>query len=328
MDTKTIEIRLSIIIPFYNVEKYIAQCLESVYSQDIPENEYEVICVNDCSPDGTKNSIVEYQKRYENLILINHEVNKKQGAARNTGLRAARGKYVWFIDSDDYIKENVFRKLLEKAEENELEILHFNSQRVIDDGELSTGWYVQHTDTNVITGLYYLNDLVIPFWKKSVMAWSKLYLKDFLLQNKLFFPEYVFFEDNVQYLESLLKASRFQYLNESIYFWRINKNSIMHTNLTGGIKTADQIRYCCACLELLENYSEMPFYCDIKNTYLARIRHLGIRNILLCPLKEKILFYKRIKSFDRRILANQNVGRLKLRTEMETDFFEILLRHL
>jgi glycosyltransferase involved in cell wall biosynthesis len=106
--------KLSIIIPFFNVEKYIAECLESVYNQDIPEEEYEVICVNDCSPDHSRDIVLQYQQKHPNLILIEHEENKMLGAARNTGLRAARGEYVWFIDSDDYIEKNILGKLLSK----------------------------------------------------------------------------------------------------------------------------------------------------------------------------------------------------------------------
>ena len=92
--------KLSIIIPFYKVERYIAECLDSVFAQDIPESEYEVICVNDCSPDGSRAIVLEYQKKHKNLVIIEHEKNMMLGAARNTGLRAAKGDFVWFIDSE------------------------------------------------------------------------------------------------------------------------------------------------------------------------------------------------------------------------------------
>ena len=104
--------RLSIIIPFYNVEQYIAQCLDSVYDQDIPENEYEVICVNDASPDASVDIVKRYQKEHSNLILIEHDRNKKLGAARNTGRKVAIGKYIWNVDSDDKIAPNCLNNLL------------------------------------------------------------------------------------------------------------------------------------------------------------------------------------------------------------------------
>ena len=100
------KIKISFILPFYGVERYIGKCLESIYQQDIPEDQYEVICINDCSPDDSEKVVLQYAEKHANLQLIKHDVNKKLGAARNTGLKAARGKYVWFIDTDDYIKEN------------------------------------------------------------------------------------------------------------------------------------------------------------------------------------------------------------------------------
>ena len=119
-------VRLSIVVPFYGVERYIRQCLQSLYLQDVPESEYEVICVNDCSPDNCERIVLEFQQEHKNLVLLHHEVNKKLGAARNTGLKAALGKYVWFVDSDDYIKENCFGEILKSCEENNLQIFHWS----------------------------------------------------------------------------------------------------------------------------------------------------------------------------------------------------------
>ena len=105
-------LRLSIIIPFYNVEQYIAECLDSVYQQNIPEEEYEVICVNDASHDHSREIVLEYQKLHSNLVLVEHEFNRKLGAARNTGRAVAKGNYIWNVDSDDKIELNCLGKLL------------------------------------------------------------------------------------------------------------------------------------------------------------------------------------------------------------------------
>ena len=79
-------IKLSYILPIYNVERYLIDCLDSIYAQNIPEESFEVICVNDCSPDCSRDVILEYQKAHKNLVLIDHTENKKAGGARNTGL--------------------------------------------------------------------------------------------------------------------------------------------------------------------------------------------------------------------------------------------------
>ena len=123
------EKRLSIIIPFFNVENYISDCLDSVFYQDVPFEDYEVICVNDGSPDRSREIVVDYMKRFNNLTLIEHDRNRKLGTARNTGREKAIGKYIWNVDSDDKIVPNCLGHLLEICEENDLDVLEFGSIR-------------------------------------------------------------------------------------------------------------------------------------------------------------------------------------------------------
>ena len=119
-------LRLSFIVPFYNVELYIEECIRSLYAQDIPWEEYEVICVDDCSPDGSRTIVERLQKEYPTLKLLTTPENLRQGGARNMALDVARGKYIWFIDSDDYIAENCLGTMLNQAEEENLDILDFD----------------------------------------------------------------------------------------------------------------------------------------------------------------------------------------------------------
>lgn len=101
---------LSIIIPVYNVEPFVHKCLESIYKQDVSTDTYEVIVVNDGTPDKSMDIVAEFVKKYTNLIVINQE-NLGLSMARNNGLEVARGEYVWFIDSDDWIKTNCLQEL-------------------------------------------------------------------------------------------------------------------------------------------------------------------------------------------------------------------------
>jgi glycosyltransferase involved in cell wall biosynthesis len=293
------KLRLSIVIPFYNVEKYISQCLDSVYAQDIAESEYEVICVNDCSPDNSREIVLAYQHSHSNLILLEHEKNKMLGAARNTGLRAARGKYVWFIDSDDYIKENVFGKLLSIAEENELEILHFNAQRITDEGKVLDYPCFFPKETDVMTGVDYLNDATVSYWGKPVTAWIKIYKREFLLANQLFYPENVYFEDNLHTLNSFLVCKCFKYITDIIYNYRIRENSITETDIYSGIKLADRIHYCCDCINLLDG---LPQTAVIRKDVYIYI-FLSKKVILYLSTKEKWLFCKKTSTFDRNTLS-------------------------
>ncbi len=107
---------LSFIVPVYNAERYLPECLDSLLNQGIPHSEYEIICVNDGSKDGSLEVLRSYQSRYPNITVIDKE-NGGVAAARNDGLAAARGEYIWFVDSDDFLKEHVLARLLPMAKD-------------------------------------------------------------------------------------------------------------------------------------------------------------------------------------------------------------------
>ena len=131
-------VRLSLILPCYNVENYIGACLDSLFRQDIPISEYEVICVNDCSTDNTKQVILDYIQKYPTIHLINHEINQTVGGARNTGLAAAQGSYVWFVDPDDMIVDNTLRELLKRAESPQWPLMSITLSEMPRSSSLST----------------------------------------------------------------------------------------------------------------------------------------------------------------------------------------------
>ena len=113
----------SIIIPVYNGEQYIKNCLDSIYRQGVGDDDFDVICVNDCSTDNTAQVISEYGKFQKNIRLINHETNRRQGSARNTGVKVAKGDYILYIDADDTFESNalpLLKKELEKAIDDSL----------------------------------------------------------------------------------------------------------------------------------------------------------------------------------------------------------------
>ena len=118
-------IKLSFIVPFYNVEPYIEECIRSLYDQDIPMEEYEVILIDDCSPDGSRAVVERIQQEYPTLRLLTTPENIRQGGARNLGLKYAQGKYIWFVDSDDTIEHNCLSRLLNTAERYDLDMLVF-----------------------------------------------------------------------------------------------------------------------------------------------------------------------------------------------------------
>lgn len=222
------DLRLSIIIPFYNVERFISECLDSVFDQDIPLSEYEVICVNDGSPDHSRDIVLDYMERFPNLRLIEHEKNKKLGAARNTGRSIAQGRYIWNVDSDDKIVPNCLSKVLSICEDNQLDILEFgsihfsmNKQRVLP--------HVPET-SEVKTGLEYLEPLSAYKVSRMCPVWNKVIRRAFLDAHQVYSPEINMGEDIPYSFRILTLAKRLFVTSECFYLYRANDDSLTGTN--------------------------------------------------------------------------------------------------
>lgn len=127
------QIKVSVIIPVYNTEKYLVKCLVSVLNQSL--REIEIICINDCSTDNSDEIINKFQKQDSRIIYKKNNNNKGLSISRNIGIECARGKYIFFLDSDDYIKENTLEELYYKAYEYNLDILYFGFNEIQINGE-------------------------------------------------------------------------------------------------------------------------------------------------------------------------------------------------
>ena len=121
--------KLSFIIPLYNSAKWLEKCLYSILNQDIPESEMEIICVNDGSPDNSADMAREIGRNHPCIMVLDQE-NQGPSGARNTGMKAATGKYLAFVDPDDYVEPNIYGKLVQQMEDEQLDMLRFNYQIV------------------------------------------------------------------------------------------------------------------------------------------------------------------------------------------------------
>ena len=329
-------IKLSIILPCYNVERYIAECLDSLYAQDIPEEEYEVICVNDCSPDGTRDIIIEYQKEHSNLILIDHEVNKKQGGARNTGLKAAKGEYIWFVDPDDYIKPNVLKQLLEICFMNNLDVLQFNYDKVSFSGVFQ---YKKENvkDTFVMNGIEFVHSLGNDFLNGyDLSVCTRLVKADFFRRNKILFIENTIFEDLEFSLRTLLFSIRIMAISDSLYCYRYNDNSTMN-ELNKQIKGNSTFQTCLVIgkgiIQLAEDIKRIDL--NISNTvYLSGVWRINkiTKPIIKASNKERKVFYsllKKNREFKLSILNYLNpVNRILVQHEALSQFILLMISPL
>lgn len=218
------DIRLSIIIPVYNVEAYLAQCLDSVYRQDIPEDEYEVICVDDCSPDNSLLILESYASAHNNMIIVKNAENRKLGGARNAGMDVASGRYVMYIDSDDFIDDNVLGRLCSIAEQDDLDVLHFDYETFPEKRKLR-----KVGSTEIMTGPDMFFDMRFIWFHDLVTAWRKLYKRTFLLENRISFAEHIMFEDNDYAILVFANALKAKHVQIDAYHYRNNPDSITRT---------------------------------------------------------------------------------------------------
>lgn len=210
-------LKLSFILPCYNVAPYVGRCIESIEHQDIPREEYEVICVDDCSKDNTVEVIKEYQKQYQNIRLICHEVNKNAGGARNTGLDAAKGEYIWCVDPDDAIRDDVLGCLIEKSEKQALEILLFNSELTSEQSVTSKG-EVHKTREDIFTGVdYALTQCKSRYLYDMAAHTCCLYDREFLEKHNIRYPEIRSSQDVVFVWKADLLAQRVSAVEDVCY---------------------------------------------------------------------------------------------------------------
>lgn len=219
-------VKVSIIIPVYNVLQYISDCLDSVFCQNVDISSYEVIVVDDCSPYGEKEVIDTYLEKYPNIRYIRHDINKRQGGARNTGIRAAQGEYVMFLDSDDcLLYSNTLAILLEYVKKNSPTVLRSISYY----HSFSNSKSYQQIKDKYLGNVSY-NSLDFVQWRKSeffgCFAWATLYKREFLIEKNLYFRESVMYEDTDWTQKVLYYAGNIDFIDFAYYAYRENPNSI------------------------------------------------------------------------------------------------------
>lgn len=214
-------ILLSIVVPVYNVEKYISRCLDSIFTQSIDSDIYEVIVVDDGSPDNSLSIIESYQTRHKNLKII----SKKNGglsSARNVGFSEAIGQYVWFVDSDDWLTDNSVSQALRYIDENEVDIFMMPLTCYYEDNDALS------LDCNVASGLYDGREYIKTKGHPVGAIQRFIIRRNYIIEHRLSFMEGILHEDALYGFLLLYSASTVLVLNESLYFYRIRSSgSIM-----------------------------------------------------------------------------------------------------
>ena len=204
---------VSVIIPVYNVEKYLNQCLDSVIAQTLTD--IEIICVNDSSTDGSLGILEEYEKKDKRIRVVT-QPNSGAGAARNRGLSMASGKYLSFLDSDDFFEPDMLELAYQKAEEDSADFVVFNSnQYYTDKGKfVEVSWTLREKEIPPYTPFSH-RQMTDNIFKVFVgWAWDKLYNKEFVEKNHLLFQEQRTSNDMLFVFSAVALAKRISIVNK------------------------------------------------------------------------------------------------------------------
>ena len=222
--------KLSVIVPIYNVEKFLSRCLDSLLRQGMKPGEYEVICVNDGSTDNCAAILEEYRSKYPDIFKVITQKNKGLGEARNMGMRMAKGMWIGFVDSDDYVIDYGFRYLLDhfcmKENDNEIiDVIHYNYRDIYTDGRI-----VFDPDAKPDGVITFEGDGVEAYNQYPMMCvWTKIYRRAFLLEHNIWSQNFIS-EDELFNFDVFSHHPHLHIVNSCIYrYERGNKNSVMTT---------------------------------------------------------------------------------------------------
>ena len=284
--------KISVIIPVYNEEKHLEECLNSIINQTLKD--IEIIIINDCSTDNTKNIIDKYLLKYPNIKVINNEVNKGVGACRNIGISISKGDYISFIDSDDYIHPNMLLNMYNAA---------------------------INTDSDIVeTGIAFVQNTILKFADNSDMyetfeikknkdmlywcspsACNKLFKKELIKDLK--FLENLMWEDVGFTFSAMILSNRIANVNSLNYFYRRDiksgetaKGYKLNPNLFDIFKSVDQIEVTAKNNGLYEIYKEQIKFLQIAYS-LQRVSEINEWNISDNDKKEIISYFYSIVNY-------------------------------
>ncbi|MBD9074821.1 glycosyltransferase [bacterium] len=256
--------KISIVIPVYNVKKYVERCLKSLINGIDKRNFVEVIIVDDGSIDGSEVVVDEYQN-YSNFAIF-HKKNGGLSDARNYGLSKANGEYVIFIDSDDEVDSKLFGDLLDKILKSNSDVLLWDAKIINEESNIinaKDNEYYTHrglVNMKVYDGISAISHQLNNHFDFVTTVWLGAYKKNFLIDNQLYFEKGLLHEDELWTTKTLLLSQTVEYYNVPIYLYRQRSNSIMNSQVKNFERNLKDIIYI---------YSNLFVYIDWKNLDLV-----------------------------------------------------------
>ncbi len=257
---------ISVIIPVYNVEKYLSQCLDTIIAQTFAD--IEIICVNDGSTDSSRKILEQYAKNDSRIKIV----DKKNGglsSARNAGMKIATGEFISFIDADDWVDTTMLEKLYQNITllSSDISICAVHqfdelTQKIDDSKPYFTLGYFDESFDNKVFSYRDTKDFLMNV---CVMAWNKLYRKSFLDECQAQFPDGLVFEDGTFFFSIFFKTQRISLVRDFLYYYRINRTGSILKN--GGKQFFDIIDVVNLMYESLKS---SDIFEDVKNEFFCK----------------------------------------------------------
>ena len=240
--------KVSVVIPVYNVEDYLEECLESIINQTLKD--IEIICINDGSTDNSLKILEDYAEK-DGRIKIYSQENSGLSASRNQGIKLSRGEYIYFIDSDDYLELETLQELYVMSKSLDLDILIFKLINFYDDTreKYTTNYYEMSFLKPYEGKIFNFDTIGGRILDIAVSVPGKFFKKSLIFSMK--FPEGLIFEDNLFFAEAMLKAKNVSFLDKHFYNRRIRSGSITNTKT---IKFADTIIIANRIMDLFKEF--------------------------------------------------------------------------
>lgn len=295
---------LSIVVPVFNVSRYLREGMDSLLNQEVED--VEIICVDDCSTDDSRQILEEYVKRDGRISIVSHEKNEGLPTARNTGFEKASGKYVAFFDPDDQVYSNMYRRLIEVAEKYQLEVVQCGFRHIPDMTVSVTGLVCNR----VVTPCELISQTKTLHSKTEFsFSWRFLFLRKHLVDKKLFFNEKMRMgQDGPFNFEAVMSASQVFYIAEPLYLYRTdNYSSIGKTKYKWyqeealQLQIAEKKRICKEyhvdeytpytidmSEDIIKRYTTM-FFANIKNNPNGEDLLKGVKRILCMPMVQEAM---------------------------------------
>lgn len=280
--------KISIIVPIYNVEKYLNECLNSIINQTF--SDIEIICVNDGSKDNSRNILEEYAKKDCRIKIIDKQ-NGGLSSARNAGLNVANGDFIIFVDSDDWIAPDMAEKLYNNAILFNTDIsicsVHLFDEQTKEINNNEPYFSLAHFDSSFNNKVFSYKDTIPFLMDVCVMAWNKIYRKSFLDKCNAQFPDGLIFEDGPFFFSIFFKTQRIAIVRDFLYYYRINRQGSIVQK--GGKKLFDIINVVNLMFDEIKN---LDIFDEIKYSFFQKKADDIIYRYELLPLNLKNKYSK------------------------------------